>query len=239
MERPQLEILPAAAWPDHVAAALAAKLAAAPDLRICLPTGSTPRPVYAALPAALAASGSTTARATIVMLDEYLGLPAGHRARCDEQLRRELIDRLDPPPAAFITFDVDGGDPAEGCARMSAAIAEIGGLDLVILGLGANGHVGMNEPGTTPTAATRAVDLAPPTREAARGYGADPPPTRGVTLGMAEILAAREIWLLVAGAHKAEILAATLEGPMTATVPASQLRAHPRLRVIADDAARP
>lgn len=92
----------------------------------------------------------------------------------------------------------------------------MGGLDLVVLGLGMNGHVGMNEPGTPADAMTLVIDLAPSTIEAAR-----------------------EIWLLVSGERKAGILAATLDGPMTPDVPASLLRGHPGLRVIADDAAWP
>jgi glucosamine-6-phosphate deaminase len=119
-------------------------------------------------------------------------------------------------------------------AEFDAAVAAAGGLDLAIVGLGINGHVGMNEPGTPPDARTRPVELAPTTIEAARRYGADPPPRRGVTIGLGSLLAAREIWLLARGARKASILAQALEGPETADCPASLLRAHPRLRVIAD-----
>ena len=236
-QRPDLRILPAAAWADHVAETLAGRVAADPSLCICLPTGSTPGPVYDALPGALATASGSFARSTIVLLDEYLGLPAGHPARCDAQLRRMLVDRLDPAPARLITFDVDGDDPAVACVAFDVAIDSIGGLDLVVLGLGMNGHVGMNEPGTPADAPTRIIDLAPSTIEAARGYGADPAPTRGVTLGIVEILAAREIWLLVSGTRKAAILAATLNGPVTTEVPASLLRDHQGLRIIADDAA--
>ena len=189
--------------------------------------------MYERLPAALAMAGTSLAGVTVVLLDEYLGLPPGHPIRCDAQLERQLPATA----AAFLTFDVDGPDPATACAAYDAAIADVGGLDLVVLGLGANGHVGMNEPGTLPDAPTRVIDLAPSTMAAARAYGADPPPTRGVTLGLAGILAAREIWLLVSGDRKAAILRASLEGPVTTDVPASMLRGHPGLRVIADDAA--
>ena len=97
----------------------------------------------------------------------------------------------------------------------------------------------MNEPGTPPDAPTRVIELAPSTMVAARAYGADPPPTLGVTLGFAGILAAREIWLLVSGERKAAILQAALDGPVTTDVPASLLRGHPGLRIIADDDALP
>lgn len=231
------EVVPAAEWADEVTEALAARIAAQPDLVLCLPTGSTPEPIYERLPDALDRLGVSMARVTVVLLDEYLGLPAGHRIRCDSQLRRQLIDRLDAPPAAFLSFDVDGGDPAAACVAFDAEIAAIGGLDLVILGLGMNGHIGMNEPGTPTDASTRVIELTPSTMEAARQYGADPPPKYGVTLGMAEILAAREVWLLATGERKAAILREVLEGPVTADVPGSLLRGHPGLRVIADDAA--
>lgn len=231
--RGEPEVVPAADWADAVAEALAARIAAQPDLVLCLPTGSTPRPVYERLPGALARTGTSLARVRLVLLDEYLGLPAGHPIRCDGQLRQQLPET----PAAFVTFDVDGPDPAAACAAYDAAIANLGGLDLVVLGLGANGHVGMNEPGTSPDAPTRVIELAPSTMVAAMAYGAAPPPTLGVTLGLAGILEAREIWLLVSGERKAGILEATLGGPVTTDVPASLLRGHPGLRIIADDAA--
>lgn len=234
--RPDLDVLTAAAWADHVAGLLADRLAARSDLVVCLPTGSTPLPVYERLPGALAARGVTAAAATIVLLDEYLGLPAGHRARCDQVLRRTVIDPL--APARVIAFEVDGVEPADAaCTAFDASVASVGGLDLVVLGLGRNGHVGMNEPGSPADAPTRVVELAPSTREAARGYGVDPPPTHGVTLGMAGILAAHEVWLLATGSAKADILAATLDGPVTTEVPASLLRGHPGLRLIVDDVA--
>lgn len=233
-----LEVLAPADWPDRVAADLAGAIAARPDLRVCLPAGSTPVPFYERLPAALVAHGADASRVTVVLLDEYLGLPPGHPARCDATLRRLLLDRLVPTPA-FIPFAVDdaAGVPGAACRAMDAAIEAAGGLDLAILGLGANGHVGMNEPGTPAGAPTRPVDLAPSTIEAARGYGADPPPTRGVTLGLGPLLAAREVWLLARGGSKAAILARAVDGPATERCPASLLRIHPRLRVIADEPA--
>ena len=234
-----LSVLPAAGWADGIADALAARIGSNPDFVVCLPTGSTPRPVYERLPSALSRAGAAMGRATVVLLDEYLGLPAGHPVRCDDQLRRQVIEPLPEPPATFLTFDVDGPDPVAACAGYDAAIERAGGLDLVVLGLGTNGHVGMNEPGTAPDAPTRVIELAPSTMAAARTYGADPPPERGVTLGLAGILAAREIWLLVSGDRKAPILREVLEGPVTTDVPASLLRGHPGLRIIADDAALP
>lgn len=234
-----VDVIPAAAWADHVAGLLADRLAARPDLVVCLPTGSTPGPVYDALPGILRARSLRAAAATVVLLDEYVGLAAGHRARCDAMLRRGLLDRLDPGVARFIAFEVDDLAPEAACTKLDAAIGASGGLDLVVLGLGRNGHIGMNEPGSAPESPTRVVELAPSTRDAAVGYGADPPPVDGVTLGMAEILASREIWLLATGGAKAEILSRTLNGPVTPNVPASLLRGHPGLRIVVDEEAAP
>lgn len=236
MTVPPLDVVPAAAFGEHVAGLLADRLAARPSLVVCLPTGGTPLPVYAALPGVLARRGIDAGAATIVLLDEYLGLPTGHVARCDRVLRQHVVSRLHPAPA-FIAFDVDDMPAVEACARMDDAIAAAGGLDLVVLGLGGNGHVGMNEPGSPADAPTRVVGLAPSTREASRAYGATEPPSQGVTLGMSAIRAAREIWLLATGRRKASILAAAMHGPVATAVPATLLRGHPGLRVIADDAA--
>ena len=237
IDGPALSVLPAADWAGVVADALAARIARQPGLVACLPTGSTPLPVYDRLPGALARHGTTLERARVVQLDEYLDLPPGHPARCETKLRTHLLDRLARPPARIVRFDVDDGDPAETCATFEAQLRALGGLDLVVLGLGANGHVGMNEPGTPATGRTRVVELSPSTIQAARRYGADPPPTRGLTLGLADILEAGEIWLLVTGAPKAAILAAAIDGAVSADIPASLLRGHPGLRVLADDAA--
>ncbi len=229
-----VDILPADAWADHVARLLADRLAARPNLVVCLPTGSTTGPVYDALPGILRARSLSAAAVTVVLLDEYVGLAAGHQARCDSMLRRGLLDRLDPGVARFISFDVDDLSPQAASRKVDAAVSAAGGLDLVVLGLGRNGHIGMNEPGSAPDAPTRPVELTPATRDAAIGYGADPPPKQGVTLGIASILGAREVWLLATGSAKAEVLSRTLDGPVTTDVPASLLRGHPGLRIFVD-----
>jgi glucosamine-6-phosphate deaminase len=232
---PRIVVLPAAAWATAVAAELVARLAARPSLRICLPTGDTPSPVYAALAAAEARGEASFAASTIVMLDEWVGLPPGDPARGDVLLHAELLDLLGAPPAAFVTIDVDGPDPDAAAARLDAAAV---GLDLALLGLGINGHVGFNEPGSRPDDPTRVVRLAASSRETATArYGATRVPTAGITVGLARILEAGEVWLLVTGERKASILRRALDEPEGPDCPASYLRRHDRLTVFADDAA--
>jgi glucosamine-6-phosphate deaminase len=231
---PRLEILPAAAWARTVAAELAARLAARPGLRLCLPTGDTPTPLYAELVALEGRGACSFAGATVVLLDEWVGLDAGDPARCDTRLRAQLVDRLVAPPA-FVPIDVDGPDIDDAVATHDAAAAV---LDLALLGIGANGHVGFNEPGSTPDDRTRVVALAQASRDAAvPRYGASRVPTAGVTVGMDRLLAAGEVWLLVTGAAKAGILCRALREPEGPACPASWLRRHPRLVVFADEAA--
>jgi glucosamine-6-phosphate deaminase len=232
----RLDVLAAADWADRVAADLAARLRDEPAIRLCLPTGDTPSPIYARLASLARAGRAPFHSAVIIALDEYLELPPGHPARCDVRLGRELLALLPAPPAAFHRIEADDPDPAAAAARIDAVAA--GGLDLAVLGLGMNGHVGLNEPGSFADAPTRVVRISAASRRAAaERYGADPVPTAGITLGTGRLLEAREVWLLVTGERKASILARALEAPEGPDCPASWLRRHPDLRVIADEPA--
>ena len=231
---PALTVHPVGAWAEAVAAELVDRLRATPGMRLCLPTGETPAPLYARLTET--SPPGLWSQATVVLLDEYLGLGPGDPAAGGPRLRRELIERV--TPAHFVAIDASGADPDAAARTLDAAADE--GLDLVLLGLGINGHIGLNEPGSTAESPTRVVELTDRSREVATTrYGAAAAPERGITLGLARLLEAGELWLLVTGARKAEILRASIEGPETPEVPASYLRRHPRFRVIADtDAAR-
>ncbi len=230
-----LEVLPAAAWADRVADLLADRLRANPAMRVCLPTGETPIPAYAAIAARAARGDLSFAAATVVLLDEWIGLPPGDPARCDTRLRAGLLDVLPAAPATVHLVDVDDPDLDAAVRRHDAAAAR---LDLAVLGLGPNGHVGFNEPGSLPDSPTRIVRLAASSRRAAmERYGAAAMPTAGVTVGMDRLLAAGEAWLLVTGARKAAMLRRALHDPEGPDCPASYLRRHPSLRVIADEAA--
>ncbi len=231
---PRLVVLPSAAWASTVASELADRLARYPSLRLCLPTGDTPTPFYAEVAAAERRGACSLAAATVVLLDEWLGLAPGDPARCDVRLGRELIDALGRPPV-FVPIEVDGPDADEAAVTLDAAAA---GLDLAVVGLGMNGHVGFNEPGSRPEDRSRVIRLASSSRQAATArYGARSVPSGGVTIGLASILEAGEAWLLVTGERKAGILRRALKEPEGVDCPASYLRRHPRLTVFADDAA--
>lgn len=201
-----------------------------PAARLCLPTGETPRPVYARSSTELDLSS-----ATVFLLDEF-DLPRGSAGRCDTMLRRDLLASLSAPPAVFHRLDVNAPDQVAECARYDATIGN-GGLNLTLLGLGGNGHLGLNEPGSSADSPTRAVDLARATTRAAIRYDPEARPVRGITIGLQRILDSDEIWLLVTGSHKAAILERMLEGPIGSDLPASYLRDHPNVTVLADESA--
>ena len=224
-----IEVHPDDRWADAVAAELIDLLRAEPRLRVVLPTGETPAPLYAAL--ARHSPAGLWEEATAIILDDYVGLPADDPAAGGPRLRRELLDAV--RPGAFV--EIPDGDLEAAVRRHDAVAAE--GIDLAMVGLGMNGHIGFNEPGSDADAPTRVVDLHPRSVEAAEGYGAAESPERGITIGMARLLEAGRLWLLVTGSRKAEILRAAVEGPETPDVPASFLRRHPGCRVLADASA--
>jgi glucosamine-6-phosphate deaminase len=224
------------AWAARVADLLVARLQERPTLRVCLPTGLTPVPIYERVRGAVEQGTVSFRHADVLLLDEFGGVPADDPGRCDRMLQRVLLDHVDLPPAAFHRLPIER-DVEQACRDHEAAVGP--GCDLTILGVGGNGHIGMNEPGSSPTSLTRRVTLAPETTAAsARYFGRDHDlPTWGVTMGIGTILRSREIWVLATGAGKAGIVREILHGPSGTDVPASLLREHPRAWLFADETA--
>ena len=224
-------------WAEHVAARFAAFLADEPAARAALPTGATPEPIYGGIVESVRAGIASFRRARIFLLDEFGGVAPDAKGRCDMMLRRALLDHVDLPPANYHPLNPEAEDIEAMCAAYDASMQ--GPLDLVMLGIGRNGHVGMNEPGTSPESVTRRVELAASTTQAtARYFGEGAPlPTWGVTLGLREILAARTIWMIASGESKADIVRDVLLEPVSAQRPASLLRGHANCWFFLDAAA--
>jgi len=214
-----------------------AVLAAEPGAALILPAGATPRPLYAELVRRSRAGALDLARAHVFQLDELLGIATADARGFHAFLRRELLDRV-PRAGGDHLLDGAAPDPGAEIAHHARALAERGGARLAVLGLGRNGHVGFNEPGSRADDGARVVRLAEETALLfAPAFAPDPPPRRGLTLGLAELSAARELLLLVTGAAKADVLAELLDPDPPARLPAHLLLAHPRLTVLADRAA--
>lgn len=214
-------------------------LGAAPSSVLALPTGNTPLGLYAELISRSRAGAVRLDRARIFNLDEYCGLgPANpHSFAC--YLQRHLISPLDLRPAHIRLLRGDAADIALECRDYDAALADCRGIDLCVLGLGANGHLAFNEPGTPWDIRTHVADLSESTRAAQRRpvpphqaqYGWKVP-ERGVTMGIATLLEARHILLLIAGAGKVAAAAALYRGVPSIDWPVTSLVGHPSLTVI-------
>src|SRR3954466_6590595 len=216
----------AASWADHVAALLIDRVTRAPALRLILPTGLTPVPIYDRLADAVARGVVSFGQAEVFLLDEFGSVAPTDPGRCDQMLTRMFVARVDLSRGRFHRFTLDG-DVAKECRRYEALVG--GGCDLALLGIGTNGHLGMNEPGSPPDSLTRRVQLAASTVAAsARYFGRDTDlPTWGVTLGLGTLARSREVWILASGSGKAAIVRDTLRAPMTPDVPSTLLRDHP------------
>jgi glucosamine-6-phosphate deaminase len=214
---------------------VANRIRARPHLRMLLPTGHTPRGLYAALRAHAADGSLPSAGVTVIGLDEYLGLGADDQRSFRVALDRELAGI---PIGRREALDGATADPGAE-ARRYEALLDTAPVDLAVLGLGRDAHVAFNEPGSQPGDGVRRVALDPSTVAAAAPDfgGADLVPREALTVGLRTLLAARELLLIVTGADKAHALRATVEGPIAADSPASLLRRHPCLTILCDRAA--
>ena len=209
-----------------------------PDAVLGLATGGTMEPVYRALIEAHRA-GLSLARVTTFNLDEYLGLGPDHPNSYRAYMRRHLFDHVDIDPAAAHLPDGAATDPEVVAARYEALIARLGPIDLQLLGLGRNGHIGFNEPTSSLGSRTRVKRLMRSTREANSRYfpSLAETPTLSITMGIATILEARRIVTLAVGSHKTAPVAAMVEGPIGGVCPGSALQMHPDTQVVLDEAA--
>ncbi|MEU5097337.1 glucosamine-6-phosphate deaminase [Streptomyces sp. NPDC020996] len=225
---------------EIVAEAMARLLRRKPDALLGVATGSTPLPVYEALAAKVRSGAVDASRARIAQLDEYVGLPAEHPESYRSVLRREVLEPLGIPADSFMGPDGTAEDVPEACAVYDRALAEAGGVDLQLLGIGTDGHIGFNEPCSSLASRTRIKTLTEQTRvDNARFFGGDieQVPHHVITQGIGTILQARHLVLLATGEGKADALAATVEGPVAAVCPASAIQLHPHATVVADEAA--
>lgn len=216
------------------AESVAAKLRENPEATLLLPTGTTPLGMYRYL-MRMFRDGLSFGRAAFFNLDEYLGLPVDHPASYHRYMDENFYGLVDADPSRVHVPDGTAPDPNAECERYEAAIRELGGIDLCVLGIGRNGHIGFNEPGAAFDSRTRVVRLAETTRLVnAADFEGDRAPERAITVGMRTIFESREVFLLASGANKAEAVVQAVEGEVTETVPASMLRRHGRVEFFVD-----
>jgi glucosamine-6-phosphate deaminase len=215
-------------------------LRANPHLVLGLATGSSPLAVYNELVRRHREEGLSFAAARAFMLDEYVGLPADHPQRYRNVIETEIASRVDFVPGAVRGPDGSAGDLLEACTEYEQAISDAGGVDVQILGVGTDGHIAFNEPGSSLASHTRVKVLTRQTRQDnARFFGGDAAavPTLCLTQGLATIMSARHLVLLAMGAGKSEAVAQLVEGAVSAKWPGTVMQMHPHATILVDDAA--
>jgi glucosamine-6-phosphate deaminase len=236
----EIIILPSPAEVGEVAARKIAQIIdRKPTAVVGLATGSSPLAIYAELAAQVRGARLDASAVRGFALDEYVGIPEEHPESYASVIRREVIEPLGLDPALVRVPDGRAADIEAACVQYDEAIRDAGGVDIQILGIGANGHIGFNEPTSSFASRTRIKTLAPQTRaDNARFFdNADDVPTHCVTQGLGTIMEARELVLVAQGANKADAIAAAVEGPVTSMCPGSILQFHPHATVVIDEAA--
>ncbi len=236
----EVVIAPGATLARLAADTIDSLLRARPTGVVGLATGSSPLAVYDELARRHAEEGLSFAHARAFMLDEYVGLPADHPERYRNVIEREIASRVDFAPGAVQGPDGLASDVLAACAAYDDAIRDAGGVDVQLLGIGTDGHIAFNEPGSSLASRTRIKTLTRQTREDnARFFDddIDRVPTHCLTQGLATIMSARHLVLLAQGRGKAEAVHQLVEGPVSAMWPATVLQHHPHVTVLVDDAA--
>jgi glucosamine-6-phosphate deaminase len=223
-----------------LAGQIAQALAEKPDLVLGLPTGRTPIRLYHELGSMHAKGQIDFARATTFNLDEFLGIPSSHPGSYRSFMQQHLFSRVNLSPQRINIPNGTASDPAAECARYERAIADAGGIDLQLLGIGTNGHIGFNEPARELAGTTHRVALKASTRHSnAALFGGDERqvPEEALSMGMATIMHARRIVLIATGKSKARCIQRLVHGPITPKLPASFLQMHRHVELMLDETA--
>ena len=218
---------------------LSAHVILKPDSVLGLATGSTPIGMYKQLIEWYNKGDIDFSQVHTVNLDEYLGLAPTHDQSYRYFMQANLFDHVNVPPENTNVPNGLAPDPEAECARYNQVIAGLGGIDVQVLGMGHNGHIGFNEPEEAFELETHVVNLTDNTIDAnARFFASrDEVPRQAITMGIKSIMQARHILVVVSGTDKAEIVKKAFFGPVTPKVPASILQMHPHVSLVADEAA--
>lgn len=232
-----VSVHPTADLANAAAADLLANWLVAPGVHnVMLAAGNTPLDLYGRI--GRRCTEGRLGRLThlrIFALDEYVGVPLAEPRNCANLIRRTALEPWGVPPDHYFTVSSLEADALASVQALDRRITEAGGLDVLILGLGQNGHLGFNEPGSAPDSPARVLDLDPISTEANRQwFGGDYAPARGVTIGLATLLAARRILVMAYGRHKAAAVRAMRRPPPSAQCPASFLQTHPNTHLFLD-----
>ncbi len=209
-----------------------------PDALICLPSGDTPLRLFEILVKQHEIGEADFSRCTFALLDEWLGMDGTDEGSCRYWIDKELLNPLGFRPEQIIAFDAKNDYlPAE-CARVDQRIADLGGFDLIVLGVGMNGHLALNEPGASLDTYTHTTILDPLTAQVGQKYFTKQTPlTEGITLGLRHFRETKQLIVMASGEAKALVMKRALEGEVTEDFPASLVQRDDAILVMLDEAA--
>ncbi|HTL56390.1 MAG TPA: 6-phosphogluconolactonase [Candidatus Limnocylindrales bacterium] len=218
----------------EVAQAILSGIKQKPDLLLCVSAGGTPSGAYNCLAAQYARQPRLFKKLRVIQIDEWGGLPRDHAATCQTDLRAKLLSPLQITTDRFVGFRSDASNPEKECRRVAQWLADNGPIDICILGLGLNGHVAMNEPGRAGQPYAHVANLAPSSQGHPMLKSLSRKPAYGLTLGLAEILQSRKIFLLVSGKKKRAPLRRLNNPSVSSRFPASFIWLHPDATLFCD-----
>lgn len=210
-----------------------------PNAVLGLATGSTMEPVYAHFIESSKNKNLNLSQLTTFNLDEYLGLGPDHPQSYHQYMQQHLFGALHFDTKKICLPNGLCHDVAQHCAQYSRQIQDMGGIDWQLLGIGTNGHIGFNEPGTSFDSQVHVVELSEQTRIDNSRFFTDKSqmPTQAITMGLSEIMAAKQVLLLATGPNKAQVMADLYHSPITENMPASILKQHPNAKILVDEEA--
>lgn len=230
-----IQILQTPAVANQAAAELLTEWMLQPGVRnVMLAAGNTPLELYQRI----GSRGLRSDHLSLHALDEYVGVPVDEPRNCANLIRRTAVEPWGVPMERYFSVSSDPEEAEWSVLDHERRIENAGGLDVVVLGLGQNGHLGFNEPGSKRDCGARVLDLDPISIEANRKwFGGDYAPSRGATIGMRTLLSARRVLVMAYGLHKAAAVKAMVLGPSSPSCPASFLKDHPNTTLFLDTAA--
>ena len=209
-----------------------------PSLVLCMASGETPKLTVESLVKKLKEERIDHSRITFIGLDEWVGLPPSTTGSCHYFFQNKLIGPLQLKPSQYFLFDGMAGDLKNECEKMDKFIDEKNGIDIMLVGIGMNGHVGFNEPGASFSNLSHVIELDEITKSVGQKYFTEKMELgKGITIGFKHLLNARKVFLMANGSKKAEVIKKTIEGPVTESFPASIMQKHDNGFVLIDDEA--
>lgn len=221
----------------YAAGEIASAIQQNPSLSLCMASGHTPALTCELLVKKLISEKIDCSSINFIGLDEWLGLSPANEGSCHYFFKTKIFEPLGLSPAQYHLFDALASDPENGCKKMNAII-EAKGIDCMLVGIGMNGHIGFNEPGTPFDAGCHIAPLDETTKSVGQKYFKEEMIlNRGITTGLKQLLQAKKVWLIANGIKKAAVIQQAAEGPVSENFPASIMQLHSNGFIIADEEA--